>query len=384
MTDLIRYRYIDALRCYAFLGVLTVHATLQVASLPHADLARAGMYGVQLFFLLSAVTLLRSASIRSSKERFPIRNFFIRRLFRVAPLFWFGIVLYFFVSGVAPTYWAPNGIGRWHYISTFFFLHGWAPTSFNSVVPGGWSIAAEMTFYLFLPFLGCRITSAWSALTVGFYSLIGSFLLNYFAAPLITRLTPQNEQYLIPGFLMWWFPSQVPVFLLGFVVYYCLHNETVTRFLAEPRRPIILFAGAVYAFWGLTHMGSSPQIPIQVCFSAIFAIIILAVAAHPFAVVVNSLTCGLGKISYSCYITHFAALTLTANFLKADQFAFLPPYWGPLAHFIAVWLTALSLTVAASAVTYFAIERPGMKMGSLIIRRFESSNANQLAGLSQV
>jgi len=253
-----------------------------------------------------------------------------------------------------------------------------------TALPGGWSIAAEMTFYLFLPFLGRRITSIWSALTIGLYSLIGSYLLNHFAASFVAHLIPQNEQYLIPTFLTWWFPSQVPVFLLGFVVYFCLHNETVTRFLARPRRPITLLAGAGYALFGLTHMGGCPQIPIQVCFSAVFAVIILAVAAHPFALVVNSLTCGVGKISYSCYITHFAALSLTGNFLKADQFAFLSPLWGPIAHFMAVWLITLSLTVIASAVTYFCIERPGIEIGSLIIRRFESSKANHLAGVSRV
>ena len=36
-------------------------------------------------------------------------------------------------------------------LSTAFFLHGLHPEAINSVIPGGWSIAVEMTFYLFFP-----------------------------------------------------------------------------------------------------------------------------------------------------------------------------------------------------------------------------------------
>ncbi len=140
-------RYIDALRGIAFLGVLAVHGTQQVPAFRGVGLAATGQYGVQLFFLMSAVTLLRSFAVRGTGEANPLRNYFLRRFFRIAPLFWFGIVLYYFVLGNGPSPWAPEGVHLWQYAATATFTHGWLPTSINSVVPGGWSIAVEMTFF---------------------------------------------------------------------------------------------------------------------------------------------------------------------------------------------------------------------------------------------
>lgn len=187
-----------------FLGVLTVHAAQQVPYFPGKHLASAGAHGVQLFFLLSSITLVGSFSLRAQTENFPLRNFYLRRFFRIAPLFWCGIAFYLLLDGTKPRFWAPSGISLQHVFSTIFFLHGWAPTAINSVVPGGWSIAVEMTFYLLLPFLARHILSTWSAASMAFFSLLASIFLNRLAQPLIGNYLPQNEQYLVTSFLYFW------------------------------------------------------------------------------------------------------------------------------------------------------------------------------------
>ena len=370
MSGLAHYKYIDALRGFAFLGVLTVHASLQVPSLSGATFASAGAYGVQLFFLLSAVTLLRSVSLRTGKERFPLRNFFLRRFFRIAPLFWFGIVLSLFLDGTGGREWAPHGVGVWHLLSTATFLHGWTPVTINSVVPGGWSIAVEMTFYLCLPFLARRVTSIWSALSLAFYCVLAASALNRLSFALVTRLVPPDEQSLVGPFVSFWFPAQLPVFLVGFLTYHCLHSEAVTRFLAVPRRAALLAIIAVYGLLGLSQV-TSGIIPLRMLYAGAFSALILALAARPFTVAVNPATCHLGVLSFSCYITHFAVLKATAHFIRGDAFASLPAQVGPWCHFAAVWVAALVLTVAVSTLTYFFIEKPGIKLGNLLIRRHE-------------
>lgn len=370
MSGLTHYKYIDALRGFAFLGVLTVHTSLQVPSLAGASLATSGAYGVQLFFLLSAITLLRSASVRTGKERFPLRNFFLRRFFRIAPLFWFGIVLYLFLDGTAGREWAPHGIGLWHVLSTAAFLHGWTPVTINSVVPGGWSIAVEMTFYLCLPFLARRVTSVWSALSLAFWLVLAASALNRLTFLLVTRMVPAEEQSLVGPFVSFWFPAQLPVFLVGFLTYHCLHHEAVTRFLAAPRRAALLAILSVYSLLGLSQI-TSGIIPLRMLYAGAFSVLILSLAARPFVVAVNRATCHLGVLSFSCYITHFAALEATAHFIREGAFASLPARLAPPCHFAAVWTVGLGLTVAASTLTYFLIEKPGMKLGSLLIRRLE-------------
>jgi peptidoglycan/LPS O-acetylase OafA/YrhL len=154
-TDVRKYKFIDALRGYAILGVILVHSTQSVTPVSGVlkCIAESGAKGVQLFFVASALTLSMSWHSRNSQEMSPIRNFYLRRFFRVAPMFYVAIVFYLFLNGFAPSYWAPNGIQWWFVPLTVLFLNGFHPESITSVVPGGWSIAVEMNFYLILPFL---------------------------------------------------------------------------------------------------------------------------------------------------------------------------------------------------------------------------------------
>jgi peptidoglycan/LPS O-acetylase OafA/YrhL len=87
------FQYIDALRGIAFLGVLTVHAALVAGRFHFDHLATLGNQGVQLFFMVSALTLFLSFGPRSKRENRSVLNFFIRRLFRIAPLLVWDIAL---------------------------------------------------------------------------------------------------------------------------------------------------------------------------------------------------------------------------------------------------------------------------------------------------
>ena len=68
-------------------------------------------------------------------------------------MFYLGMIAYLLYSGMSNERWAPNGVAWWHVLLTALFLHGWHPETINTVVPGGWSIAVEMSFYLFVPLL---------------------------------------------------------------------------------------------------------------------------------------------------------------------------------------------------------------------------------------
>jgi peptidoglycan/LPS O-acetylase OafA/YrhL len=64
-----------------------------------------------------------------------------------------------------------------------------------------------------------------------------------------------------------------------------------------------------------------------------------------------------------------------SRIIKAEQFAFLPTHLACLLDFAATWLTALVFTIAASSLTYFVIEKPGIKLGNKIIERLEAKQA---------
>lgn len=67
--------YIDAVRGFAFLWVLTLHCAICVGAFPLQWIFLHGVFGVQLFFLASAVTLRASWAQRSSVDRFPALSF---------------------------------------------------------------------------------------------------------------------------------------------------------------------------------------------------------------------------------------------------------------------------------------------------------------------
>src|ERR1700728_3193398 len=114
--------WIDALRGWAFLGVLGCHVSQRVGdTLPHwlGFWAANGRFGVQLFYIVSCLTLFMSLDSRSRREERPISAFFIRRLFRIAPLFWLAIIFYTFVLARESTAWAPHGVSAGDLASHF-------------------------------------------------------------------------------------------------------------------------------------------------------------------------------------------------------------------------------------------------------------------------
>ena len=90
------FGFVDSLRGIALLGVLLVHTGQRVTGLPaFVDAAtNFGSYGVHLFFVASAFTLFSSLKQRSPSERRPTLNYFLRRLFRIAPPFWLAVLFY--------------------------------------------------------------------------------------------------------------------------------------------------------------------------------------------------------------------------------------------------------------------------------------------------
>lgn len=83
-----RFEYIDAMRGLAIFLVMVVHAGSRAGVDGYLRLfTEAGQYGVQLFFVVSAYTILLSLDRRRTGDPRLMQNFFIRRLFRIIPVY---------------------------------------------------------------------------------------------------------------------------------------------------------------------------------------------------------------------------------------------------------------------------------------------------------
>jgi peptidoglycan/LPS O-acetylase OafA/YrhL len=333
-------------------------------------------YGVQLFFVVSALTLFMSLETRLTRERHPIRAFYIRRLFRIAPMFWLSAIVYLWQSGMGPRDSAPDGITWYHVIATLCFLHGWHPTSINSVVPGGWSIAVEMNFYLVLPIcfyvfkglrrgiIGCIVTLL---VTVGISVATRRWLY---------EMVPFDQHKLIDNFTYYWLPRQFAVFTLGFVLFSALKvarahvgpgNSTGPNRLI---RWLPCVALIVLVF--LTLAGD--RIPLgYFTSSCAFTLLAFTLAYRPIRILVNPVTCFVGKVSFSAYLCHFLVVSLIAKVLAPNQSA-----WGksPVGFPVCYLIVAL-VTVTISSITYRFVEVPGQLVGRTLINRLGYGRATE-------
>ena len=211
VSKIVKYDYIDAMRGWAILGVVSAHCVSQQLPILLRDIVGAGSIGVQLFFVVSACTLFLSLSARRSEKGF-IFNFFIRRIFRVAPLYYIAIIYFLFQDGLGPRYWLgdASGITVWNILSNIFFIHGINPYWINSLVPGGWSITDEVMFYSILPILFYMIRTINHAFYFFFASL---FFERYFAFDSFFYAFDFRGSF-VELFLVFLFPKSIASFSL--------------------------------------------------------------------------------------------------------------------------------------------------------------------------
>lgn len=365
-TEPRHYAFVDALRGIAFLMVLVMHAGGNTPGLPDRvhELTNKGAYGVQLFFLASAFTLFTSLSQRSRREARPAVTFLIRRFFRIAPLFWAaGIFYLFYYSGHPGEAVSPFGISYRDILLTTVFLHGWTPTSINSVVPGGWSIAVEMNFYLLVPLLFRWINSFRRAIWFLAFTLIFSPIAD-FAGRCWFEVFPAPA-HLRDQFLAYWLPAQLSVFALGFILFFILDPK-----LAGHRaRAACKKTGK--CTWGLLAVLAAAicsRLPgVRGAAGLVFFGLALALASYPIRLLVNRVTRYVGELSYSAYLVHFAVLDGCVKLLNA-----IPAIsHHPLFYLVLLVLAGAAGTIVVSICTYRFIERPGREIGRRLIARPE-------------
>ena len=318
----VKYPYIDALRGMACFGVMVAHTgyTLDRAGqdvpLVYATLAGAGPRGVQLFYIISALTLFMSLASGDVDHR--NKRFFLRRFFRIAPLF-YTIVLfnYFILRMTHQLRWTEN-LGP--VITSMLFVNGIFPYWIDGGTPGGWSIAVEMCFYMMVPFVFDRLRNLYSACVLATIATIGSTVMGF----ILLRIHIGIETAVWQSFLFFWLPSQIPVFCIGFVLYFAIKdlapNSALPPATDSRRLGRLLLIASLFFMVGMSR-GSYNFLPNHVLYSLPIAVFVLALSVNPAPLFVNRYWCYMGKISFSVYLVHFFLLDPVAKAV----FHLLPP-----------------------------------------------------------
>jgi peptidoglycan/LPS O-acetylase OafA/YrhL len=350
---------LDALRFFAFFGVYICHtlpgvprfyATHHfpyVAGVVLQTISRAGAYGVDLFFLLSSYLitelLLREKDATGSLD---VLAFYKRRILRIWPLYFTFIGIGWALTFVDKTQQLP-----WSYIVAFLLLAGnWISAIQghpHSVIAPLWSVSVEEQFYLLWPLL-VRKTRTLTLAAVACAMLAVSPILRvfFFQAGWGQGLWRNSFTHLEPMALG-------VLIAVGF-------RLGVLRPLSTAVRTTALLVGMacwlmVAAFLHLNTVltGTMLGYPLMALGSAA---ILLSWLGSSAAVLRHPVLIYLGKISYGLYVFHTLAMKVGVAVLGSTTSHF--------PGFIAFWLFSLATTIAMASISYFALERPFLRLKS--------------------
>lgn len=358
--------YIDALRGIAILAVILVHTNQYGRPIESEILGKIvseGARGVQLFYLASAFTLFLSFKNRYNKDLFPVKSFFIRRFFRIAPMYYIGIIYYLFQDGFGSRYWLGDEthISVLNILSNFTFLHGFNPYWITSIVPGGWSIGIEMTFYAIFPFLFFKIKHINQAFWFFILTLVGNFIISFF----LSKHQIIGSERLWSEYLFLYFPNQLPIFALGIIMYFVIIENQSIKDISG--RALLIFSILL-----LLQLASGNQFILQnhMLFGLAFLILSLSLSQYKFRLLVNPLINYIGKISFSMYLVHFAILYWLLSFNYINYFN------NSVLNYGTRFIVVTFLTILVSSVLYHFIEVPFQDLGKKIIDKIEKKQCS--------
>lgn len=363
-----RIDYLDSLRGIAILLVIAAHVGSLIGvsgSWGHA--VRQLGFGVQLFFVISAFTiyLTYARSIEKGVSH-PVQGFLARRLTRILPIYWLGILIYTIVYGFSSRGWLP-GPELWHYPVNIFLLNIWHPDTQSSVVPGGWSISVEVMFYLSFPFIVKYVRNFKTASIFLFITLIPlpllAIILKHYSGDFFLSSNPQLVD-------LFWARNplnQFACFAFGFIFYFAV-KEDKFAFLTD-KKWNLLTIGFSLLIIVLTIRGNIPYVQHAHLYSLAFCILAISLSYIGWALFSNQIFSFFGRISYSSYLLHFLIL---------KQLGILITPGNNLLAFMEMFVLTLVFTTVFAYVSYRLIEQPAMKLGRYFVNLIEQPSSNKI------
>jgi len=373
-TEMGKLDYIDALRGIAALSIVIYHvygiagSAYPLYIIPDRFIGLA-LTGIPLFFIISAFTLYLSLD-KKEKEKKKFLKFYLRRFFRIAPLFYF-LLLFVLLDGFI----MHNGGFSWsEVLANFTFTFNLLPKFSESLFSDGWTVGVEMLFYSVLPLIYIVVNNIRRSvlLFVGIYWISGEArqLLSIIIGESI--MTSTNYNYY--NFFHWAY-----IFPIG-IVCYLIYKSYLPRMRSEYKSRVafgMLLLSLIILFIFVNNMtlatafydlykplvGLTSWLPMS---SIAFVLMVLSLSLASNRVIVNRFTRFFGTISYSLYLIH---PFIVDQLKSAYAFIYGHAIWSTdLALFLCIVLTLL-IAIPVSLLTYHFIESPGIRLGKKVMAK---------------
>lgn len=311
-----------------------------------------GGLGVELFFVLSGflITFLLLAEENNTKT-ISIKDFYIRRILRIWPLYYLIIILAFFVLPQFDFFNLPkyndqvNAKFSMSLILFVVFLPNLLLNGYGIVVPyasQSWSVGVEEQFYLIWPLIMKLFRNKLLALlsVIVFYLLI-----QYFAFRFIKHFFFGNTKMEL--FRVFWNSFHIQCMAIGGIFSYLLFKK---HFIYKLLCNNYIFYFAIISLLLLIAYNIILPYFNRELYAIIFGIIILNLASAKSKgfFLENKIMNYLGKISYGLYMYHVIAIVICVKVFS---------YFNILHFHLTLLLSCLIITILFSSFSYKYIEK---------------------------
>ncbi len=200
------------------------------AAMPY--IKRFGTFGVELFFIISGFVIMNSLS------KYTLREFYLRRLIRIYPVFAFFTLAFFFLNWIEHVYPEKYAVGP--LLLNLAFLNLYSGTA--ALSPNAWSLTFEANFYV-LAGLACFLFRERRAIALALLSIAVIAIL--IAFPIASYFLAGCVLYAARGLQ----PSSVPRILqLAVFATWCALAATIDHESTSMLNVVLLAASTIFVF----------------------------------------------------------------------------------------------------------------------------------------
>lgn len=323
---------LDYLRGFAAFGIMLYHYLWHIQGDFSASsfMGRVSVYGVSIFYILSGLTLFHVYYGKMRPSGKDIKDFFVKRIFRIFPLLWLVTLLAIFLSHTK-----PDLVNLFLNLSGLFGFVKW-DTYFSA---GIWSIGNELVFYVFFPVFILFVKRSRPLMILTSLALFGVYL--YFSFNVLTAnqsLAAQWKNYTNPL-------NQVFLFLAGFLAGFFFRNARISN----PMAALLLLVGFLLfvLFPATGDVSSIVTGSNRLVFTA--ACLLICIGFYKITIqfprFIHRPLAFLGESSYSVYLLH-SIIWIIVEYLSrvVEEIVHIQPY--------GLVIIAIIITLVASNFVY--------------------------------
>ena len=352
----VHYKNLNSIRCIAaFLVVIShVEQIKKDNDLPNHWNTESLVFllskiGVDLFFVLSGFLITSLLFIEKEKYKsISIRNFYLKRVLRIWPLYFFIIFMALFVYTQMPLlhYNSAHGFwndGREHLIPNIllfvFFLPNLQALLYGSVRYAGqvWSIGVEEQYYLFWPWV-MKKTKTVKRLKLIIISLIAFFILLKISLIKISYIVHNDNLILFLHFLKRQFP--IHTILIGCYFAVLNHEKKTREFLTKKTVQVVSYLVLI----ALVVSQSQFKGFYWEVYAFVFGVIIMNLVNKTSIINLEFKPIAyLGKISYGIYMYHMVLIAIVVRGITTNN--------------VLIYILSFGLTIIVASISYELVEK---------------------------